>query len=94
MFLKATFILVILSMGSFAYAGDEVSKDDFKVDPLSLAADPIMKQHLHDDHEDDHSHHDHHPHEIGVANSPVYFISEEEFSYGLHLHYVYSFSRT
>ena len=38
-----------------------------------------------DHHED---HHEHHKNEIGIANSPVYFINEEVFAYGLHLHYV------
>jgi len=33
-------------------------------------------------------HHDHHKNEIGIANSPVYFINEKELAYGLHLHYV------
>ena len=39
-------------------------------------------------------HHDHHLHEIGVANLLVYFVNEEETTYGLHLHYVYSFPHT
>ena len=33
-------------------------------------------------------HHDHHKNEIGIANAPVYFVNEKEFSYGLHIHYV------
>lgn len=32
--------------------------------------------------------HEHHENEIGVANSPVYFVKEKEFTYGLHFHYV------
>ena len=39
-------------------------------------------------------HHDEHQHEIGVANAPVYFMKEESFSYGLHVHYIYSISDT
>ena len=35
-------------------------------------------------------HHHHALHEIGIANSPVYFIKEKEISYGLHLHYIYN----
>ena len=38
-----------------------------------------------DDH--DHDHH-HHKNEIGVANMAVYFVKEEVFAYGLHLHYI------
>lgn len=37
---------------------------------------------------DDHNHHNHPKNEIGIANSPVYFVKEKELSYGLHLHYV------
>lgn len=40
------------------------------------------------DHSDDH--HDHHKNEIGIANSPVYFVREKEFAYGLHIHYVHN----
>ena len=36
--------------------------------------------------------HDHHKNEFGVANSPVYFVNEKEFAYGLHLHYVRTIS--
>jgi len=32
--------------------------------------------------------HEHHKNEIGVANSPVFFIKEKVFSYGLHIHYI------
>jgi hypothetical protein len=32
--------------------------------------------------------HEHHKNEIGIANSPVYFIKEKVFAYGLHFHYV------
>lgn len=35
-----------------------------------------------------HSGHDHHRNELGVANAPVYFVNEEEWAYGLHMHYV------
>jgi len=38
-------------------------------------------------HEHEH-HHDHHNNEFGVANAPVYFLKEKQFSYGLHAHYM------
>ncbi|WP_439182273.1 hypothetical protein [Carboxylicivirga taeanensis] len=37
---------------------------------------------------DEHHHHNH-TSELGVANSLVYFTSEKELAYGLHLHYIY-----
>lgn len=37
----------------------------------------------------DHEHHHHHRSEIGIANAAVYFVNEEEFAYGLHIHYVH-----
>ena len=60
-----------------------------------LAATSYSQEDEHD-HEHDHEHehekkehqHDHHKNEIGVANSPVYFIGENELAYGLHIHYV------
>lgn len=33
-------------------------------------------------------HHVHHKNEIGIANSPVYFVKEKVFSYSLHIHYI------
>ncbi|MBL4623661.1 MAG: hypothetical protein JKY42_00720 [Flavobacteriales bacterium] len=42
--------------------------------------------------EHDHHDHDHHKNEIGIANSPVYFVKEKEFSYGLHIHYMQTIS--
>ncbi len=38
-------------------------------------------------------HHDH-KNEIGIANSPVYFVNEAEFSYGFHAHYVRAYKET
>ena len=38
--------------------------------------------------EHDHEHHHHHKNEIGIATAPVYFLKEETFSFGLHLHYL------
>ena len=36
----------------------------------------------------DHSHnHNHHKNEIGISVSPVWFVKESVFSYGIHLHY-------
>ena len=32
-------------------------------------------------------HHEHHKNEIGVGNFPVYFLEENKFAYGLHIHY-------
>ena len=40
------------------------------------------------DHKHTDDHHSEHKNEIGIANSPVYFVKAQEFSYGLHLHYV------
>jgi len=34
--------------------------------------------------------HDHHRNEFGIGNSPVYFINEKIFAYGLHMHYIYN----
>ena len=45
------------------------------------------QQHNHD-HPHANDHHSHHKNEIGVANSAVYFVKEETFNYGLHLHYI------
>lgn len=41
-----------------------------------------------------HDGHSHHKNEIGIANSPVYYVKEKEFSYGLHIHYVRNISET
>lgn len=38
--------------------------------------------------------HEHHKNEIGIANSPVYFIKEGVFAYGLHFHYVRNITKT
>ena len=39
----------------------------------------------------EHEHeHDHHRNEIGIGNSPVYFVKEEILAYGLHMHYIYN----
>ncbi len=56
---------------------------------LSLSA----QDHDHETHSyehEDHENHDHHRNEIGIANSPVYFVKEKEFTYGLHIHYIYN----
>ena len=39
------------------------------------------------DHDCDHQHH---KHEIGMANSPTYYVKEKEFTYGMHFHYTYT----
>lgn len=41
---------------------------------------------------DHHDHHDHHKNEIGIANSPVYFVKENVIVYGLHFHYLRNIS--
>lgn len=41
--------------------------------------------------EEDSHHHEHHLNDIGIVNSPVYFVNDKEFAYGLHLHYVRNF---
>lgn len=46
----------------------------------------------HDDHID--HQHEHPQNEIGVANALVYFINEQEFAYGLHLHYVHTIKKS
>lgn len=38
--------------------------------------------------------HEHHRHEIGIANSPAYFIKEKVVSYSLHIHYIYNIPKT
>lgn len=43
------------------------------------------------EHPDDH---DHHKNEIGVANSAVYFVKEQVFAYGLHMHFVRRISKS
>jgi len=60
---------------------------------------PIYAQkneHEHDHDEHDHEMHDHsmHTSEIGIANSIVFFPSENETAYGLHLHYVRTLKHT
>ena len=40
------------------------------------------------------SHHEHHHNEIGIGTSPVYFVNEKEFSYGVHIHYLYNLPHT
>ena len=38
--------------------------------------------------------HEHHKNEIGIANSPVYFVKENTFAYGLYFHYVINITNT
>ena len=55
----------------------------------------IAQSEGHHNHDDpDHVHHDHHRNEIGIANSPVYFVKEKELAYGLHVHYLYYFKES
>jgi hypothetical protein len=71
---------------------------------LFFAISSVMAQDDHDGHDHsghDHeseqeskSEHEHHRHEIGVANSPVYFINEKKVNFGLHMHYLYSLAGT
>ncbi|NQY08433.1 MAG: hypothetical protein HRT71_02835 [Flavobacteriales bacterium] len=56
-----------------------------------------VEHHNHDDHHEHHDgedHHDHHKNEIGIAHAAVYFVKEKEVSYGLHVHYVYTFAES
>ena len=46
----------------------------------------------HKDHKSEH--HSHSQNEIGIANAPVYFVKENVFSYGLHLHYIRNIKNT
>ena len=48
----------------------------------------LVKGEINDDKEAHHDKHEHHRNEFGIANSPVYFIKEKEFAYGLHVHYI------
>lgn len=54
---------------------------------LTISGVVVAQDMEHDEHEHEH---DHHRHEIGVGNSPVYFINEKTLAYGLHLHYIYN----
>lgn len=54
--------------------------------PVLICPSNLFAQNMDTDH--DHEHH-HHRSEIGIANAAVYFINEEEFAYGLHIHYVH-----
>ena len=40
------------------------------------------------------NYHEHHKNEIGIGNSPVYFLKEKLFAYGLHIHYSRNIPRT
>lgn len=51
------------------------------------------EHHDHPGHLHEH-HHDHHKHEVGVGVSPVYFVNENELTYGIHLHYIYNIPST
>ena len=42
----------------------------------------------HEGHNHEQNQHQHPKNEIGVANSPVYYLKEKEFTYGLHVHYI------
>lgn len=39
-------------------------------------------------HPDSTIHHEHHKNEIGIGNSPVWFVVENELAYGFHIHYL------
>lgn len=60
---------------------------------LLLSAGMVTAQDHNHDHDHDHSDHTHHHHsyhnnEIGIVNTPIYFLGEKEFAYGFHVHYV------
>lgn len=46
------------------------------------------------EHQHEHPLHEHHRNEIGIANSPVYFLKEKSISYGMHIHYVYNIPKS
>jgi uncharacterized protein YhjY with autotransporter beta-barrel domain len=52
---------------------------------------PILAAAQDDKEHREHNEHDHHRHEIGIANSPVYYVGENAVSFGLHMHYLYNF---
>lgn len=52
---------------------------------LAISVTVTAQEHGHEEHE-----HDHHRHEIGIGNSPVYFVNEKTLAYGLHLHFIYN----
>jgi len=56
---------------------------------IGLQAFTQTESHEHHNHQHGHSHDGHHKNEIGVANAPVYYVKEKEFTYGLHLHYIH-----
>jgi hypothetical protein len=60
--------------------------------PLLILSSQIVAQEDHIEMSDDNGHESHHHHhnEIGIANALVYFVKEEAFSYGLHLHYIHT----
>lgn len=60
---------------------------------LILSTLGLYAQSTTDEHED-HDHHHHHRNEIGIANSVVYFVKEKEYTYGLHVHYLYNLSES
>ncbi|MCF8379434.1 MAG: hypothetical protein K9H49_07645 [Bacteroidales bacterium] len=50
---------------------------------VSVYAQSQNEEHLHE-------HHEHPSNEIGIANTLVHFVNENQFAYGLHAHYVYN----
>ena len=55
----------------------------------------IMSQNLRAQNNDTIEHHHlHHKNEIGIANALVYLVSEKEFAYGFHVHYVRNIKET
>ncbi len=52
----------------------------------------LAQSHEHIDHE--HDHHVHPANEIGVSNNLVYLVGEQEYAYGLHIHYHRTFKES
>jgi hypothetical protein len=61
-----------------------LSTTSFILLAFNLHAQSAIEEH------EDHDHHHHHRNEIGIANSAVYFVKEDEYSYGLHIHYLHN----
>ncbi|MCC6845364.1 MAG: hypothetical protein LC116_06200 [Bacteroidetes bacterium] len=49
-----------------------------------------IENNLTDEKESEEYAHEHHRNEIGLSCAPVFFVNEDAWSYGLHLHYIYA----
>ena len=62
--------------------------------PIIFSINSLFAQNNTTDSLHDHTEHSHHKNELGVAISPVYFVKEDLFSYGIHLHYSRNITNT